>query len=800
MKIPGDGYAFLDFVRNVFAGIGIVFANIVNKLFDLIGMAADIDFINKFGNGLLDRIYIFVGIFVLFKAAIIVIRYVINPDELLDKKKGAQKFIINILISLGLITAGPTIFDQMFNVQAIILNENVLGKIVFGTKGEEHSVSDFGKKSTYYIFSSFIRYNVDSDLRPIFENCPNIFRDLDTNYSSATFDNYCGTGSYEYYRCATYLTKGANMSMDFVNKDYLDNSYYEKNYFTYDSRSNIVVDSAVKYNSELSLENNEKKIKNVNYYSAFKIGPSNSLDGYKHVVQKAFVGDVSIGFNTCNEHMINAGYCGVQNGIYIYWQIQRARLTSDVSLLYSSPIITAKDKNHLLYQMRVARGEVSYDDGHVNVDDPNGGACVCDASGATRDADACNKSAGGYIFDFDMLLPIVFGIVYMIVLFFLCIDIGLRAVKLAFFRIMSPIPFVSYMDITESKLFSQWLKMFLNTYLELFIKLGCVYLAAFLCDILLDDGFALSALDNNDFAKIIFLIGCFYFAKELPNFISKFFNLGGDQGALAFLKRSSKYLVGLGKGALIGGATFAGGAALGSMANSVNSVKDVVNGNFRNVMNSSLSRRDKADYLLQKVAAPISGAFSGGFRSLGGYINNGGGKFSFSNIREGVKKNNKARADNESLKRNKRTLYRASSAVAGDALGFVDKYVYNLESERLKQRAIAKDIDNINDHQKLSDDYKNRVTAYDEAEKTLNEHLYTSDKTDAIEKAFASNGESNPRSFEDSLQYKSFEEFDRANSGLLDIGTYNEFRKYYEDLYYAKFAKEYNEKRQGYGR
>ncbi len=799
MKIPSDGFNLLDFFRNVFASIGVFFANIVNKLFELIGVAADVDFINRFGNDLLDRIYIFVGIFVLFKAAIIIIRYVINPDELLDKKKGSQRFIMNILISLALITAAPTIFDQMFNVQAVILNENVLGKLIFGSNEKDQSMADFGKKSTYYIFSSFIRYNVNSDLKPIFEDCPNIFRQLDNEYSSATFDGYCGGGSYEYYRCATYLTKGANMSMDFSTPDYLDNSFYEKNYFLYDSRSNIVVDSLIEYNSDDTLENNEKKVKNVSYYGNFLFDKSK---GYKQIVSKAFVGDVSIGFYTCNEHMINAGYCGVKNGSYLYWQIQRARITGDVSKLYSSEILTAKDNNYLLYSMKIARGEVSYDDGDVNVDDPNGGACVCNLDGSVRDADSCNKSAGGYVFDFDMFLPIVFGIVYTVVLFFLCVDIGLRAIKLAFFRIISPIPFVSYMDVTESKLFSQWLKMFLNTYLELFIKLGCVYLATFLCDIVLDDGFTLSSLGDNDFAKIIFLIGCFYFAKELPNFISKFLNLGGDQGSLTFLKKSSQYLLGLGKEALIGGATFAGGAALGAASNTINNVKDIKNGNISRVMHdSSISGRNKVDYALQKFASPFSGALSGGFRSLGSYVGNGGGKFSFNNIRHGIYSNNEARMYNESLEPGSRTLHRAGDSISSAANQWLNNYVgVSFDSERLKQDGIKKQINDLRDAQKLNEDYAKRVDAYNEAKKTLDDELYSSGKAADIAEAFSSNNKTNPKSFEDSLKYKTFEEFNNAHNGVLDVGIYNQFKKYYEDLYYAEFAKKYNEERQKFVR
>lgn len=796
-----DAFNLLGIFRNFFAGIGIFLSKFVNKMFDLIGSLADLNFMSKFGNDILNRVYIFVGIFVLFKAAIIIIRYVINPDELLDKKKGAQKFLINILISLALITAGPTIFDQLFNAQAIILNENVLGKLVFGSKSDEQTISNFGKKSTYYIFSSFIRYNENSDLKPFFENCPNIFRELDTEYSSATTENYCGTSSYEYYRCATFLTKGANMSLDFSTDDYLDNLYYGKNLFVYDSRSNIVVDSAVHYYSDLSLEENEKRIKNVNYYSAFKINANNSLDGYKHVVSKPLVGNVSIGFNTCREHMINAGYCGAENGIYLYWLIQRGRIENDVSKIYASEILTAKYADYLTYILKRNRGETTFDDGDVNPDDPNGGACVCDSTGASRDAETCNKSAGDFIFDFDMFLPIIFGLVYLFVLFFLCIDIGLRAIKLAFLRVMSPIPFVSYMDIKESKLFSQWLKMFINAYLDLFIKLGCIYLAAFVSDIILSDDLKITKVGDDSFAKIIFMIGLFFFAKKFPDFISKMFNLGGDQGSISYMKKATSYLLGFGKTALIGGATFAGGAALSAGANAANSIKDIPN-TVGMLKDKNVSVRNKADYVLQKLGSAPAGAISGGFRSVAEYAKNGGGKFSFNNIRNGVMANNEARVQNEAqrgtinpfnrdFKDGSRTLNRA----AGHVYDGVNEYLKNvmgtpLDADRLKQQAMKHELNSITKREDFDKAYAEKKDAYTNAKKELDDFYYGSSHRDKLDDAFSSSGKVNPKNFEESLKYKTFEEFNNANPGALDIGSYNEAYRYYEKYFYAKMEKE----------
>lgn len=796
LKLNNDPLSVISLFRRLFASFAVALSDLISKLFSLVGSLADINFMKQFGNDIMDRFYIFVGIFVLFKAAIIVIRYVINPDEIVDKKKGAQKFIINIVISLAMLTAAPTLFDQIFNVQAIVLNENVLGKLVFGPESSDDSnntISDFGKRSTYYLFSSFIHYNVNSDLKPLFEDCPNIFRELDTNYSTATFSSYCGS-DYLYYRCATFLTKGANVHMDFSTEDYLQNYYYDSNYFIYDSRSNISLNDFSYYNPLTDMNANEKKMKkqHVSYYGTFKVTPSESADNYKYTVNVPFKGETTIGNDSCEEHMVNSGYCGVANGIYLYWLIQRGRITNDVSLIYKHEIIDATEDSNLLFEMKKARGEVNYDQGDVNKDDPDGGVCTCDATGSDRDADKCNNSAGDYVFDFNVFLPILCGLFYLVILFFLCIDIGIRAVKLAFLRVMSPIAFVSYMDVTESKLFGQWLKAFLNAFLDLFIKLGCIYLAAYISDIILSDGFKITTNGDDSFAKIVFFIGCFFFAKEIPDFISKLLNLGGDQGSISYMKKATSYMFGLGKkavlGAASGAATFASGAAVGAMTNAGSNIKSVINAEERakmvNNFRNASTKREKIDFVLQKfpLVNSVSGALSTGFRAVGNQMRNGG-KFSKQNILEAADQNRMAREASES---GNRFFERAGEAISEWNTTMTDNYMGPYGGDEKKQINIKNEVRNTS-RDKLSEAYDKAKSDYNDIKNDLTQKLTESGKYAELMEAFSAGNNVRPKNFEESLKYKTFNDFNTAHANKLDEYTYNEFKDLFEKQYYAKF-------------
>ena len=93
-----------------------------------------------------ERVYALVGIFMLFKLAFSLIRYIVNPDEMKDSKKGGKKLIVNVMVVVVLITITPTIFEQSRNLQRIILQENVIGNLILGISGENNIVANQAAK------------------------------------------------------------------------------------------------------------------------------------------------------------------------------------------------------------------------------------------------------------------------------------------------------------------------------------------------------------------------------------------------------------------------------------------------------------------------------------------------------------------------------------------------------------------------------------------------------------------------------------------------------------------------------
>lgn len=84
------------------------------------------------------RVYVMLGLFMLLKVMISIVNYIINPDDLVDKEKGFSNVIKRIILSLVMIVLVPYVFREAYELQAIVLSENTIMTIIFGTPGEDY--------------------------------------------------------------------------------------------------------------------------------------------------------------------------------------------------------------------------------------------------------------------------------------------------------------------------------------------------------------------------------------------------------------------------------------------------------------------------------------------------------------------------------------------------------------------------------------------------------------------------------------------------------------------------------------
>ena len=87
------------------------------------------------------KVYALLGVFMLFKVSFSILTYIVDPDSFLDKSKGFSKLISNIIVTLALLIFVPWIFRQAMDIQRIVLDQNIIGK-VFSVNGTNIDTTD----------------------------------------------------------------------------------------------------------------------------------------------------------------------------------------------------------------------------------------------------------------------------------------------------------------------------------------------------------------------------------------------------------------------------------------------------------------------------------------------------------------------------------------------------------------------------------------------------------------------------------------------------------------------------------
>lgn len=146
---------------------GVVYwaVNILYQLFIMISETGIFtpENIKTFGS----RIYVLLGVFMLFKVSFSFINYILNPDTFSDKSKGVNKLLMNFFVVLIGIVAVPYIFQAAYSLQAIVLKDNVIGSLVMGMNAKVMGNNDYdyieqgGKLMSYTTLSAFIRLKPD---------------------------------------------------------------------------------------------------------------------------------------------------------------------------------------------------------------------------------------------------------------------------------------------------------------------------------------------------------------------------------------------------------------------------------------------------------------------------------------------------------------------------------------------------------------------------------------------------------------------------------------------------------------
>lgn len=154
---------------------------LIAKFFQLFMTIARLDFLASDDiQPIYQRITMILSIVMVFYVTFEVVKYVIDPDQVTDKEKGAGKIAYRMIAVIVLIAFVPNIFSWAYKLQNVILENQIISKIVLGKTNVNYE--SFGNNFSTQMFSAFYSVNEENQT----EDCDGIACGtvIDANLSS----------------------------------------------------------------------------------------------------------------------------------------------------------------------------------------------------------------------------------------------------------------------------------------------------------------------------------------------------------------------------------------------------------------------------------------------------------------------------------------------------------------------------------------------------------------------------------------------------------------------------------------
>ena len=153
----------LDVLKSICFFFDNIIYGFIPNLYKLMMYLANVNLTNNDTiKALTSRVYILVGIFMLFKLSFSILRYVIDPNSFTDQGKGIGNLVKRVLISLILLVSIPFIFDKAYDLQRIVIKSNIIPRMILGTDTGSDVTDSLDSSATdvqFLLFGPFFSVN-----------------------------------------------------------------------------------------------------------------------------------------------------------------------------------------------------------------------------------------------------------------------------------------------------------------------------------------------------------------------------------------------------------------------------------------------------------------------------------------------------------------------------------------------------------------------------------------------------------------------------------------------------------------
>lgn len=133
-----------------------------------------------------------------------------------------------------------------------------------------------------------------------------------------------------------------------------------------------------------------------------------------------------------------------------------------------------------------------------------------------------------YRYSYLLGISTIVGILMVFMLLGISIDIAKRVFKMIILQIIAPVPIMTLIDPkskTKDGTFGKWLSMLISTFLDIFIKLGILYVILMMIQLIVSKGLFENFPEFTEqplraaYLIVFLILGLIFFAKEAPKFI-----------------------------------------------------------------------------------------------------------------------------------------------------------------------------------------------------------------------------------------------------------------------------------------
>lgn len=583
--------------------------------------------LSMFLQSLIDNIYVLIGVFMLFRIAVSLLNYLVDPSKIDDKKIGGGQLVMHILISMVLLVSLRTIIIPVTNsVQNLLVCGDVKcegtdGGILYKLIPDEYK-NYSNNEMADNIAKSIVYKTVD--------NVPNVYAES-TKLSDGTVKLAC------YYSLKSQERGNGNKNVGYE-KVNIEVDFYKTKSSSYNSAIKLkyytggFLGTGVGRSKEDAIDNNG------NYYFVSS-NDSEFLSIYNRI------GDIIFN-NKSGMNSISAGKCPTMLstfGVLIYGNNNSVLgLTngSDTKEGNKKDTINSTVKNDgWYYPDEIASDVETARGGYGGSLDPIGAAFsinllkpFVEPSGELTTDFLTNRGGEDVVgsttywankiedeemssidnkttFSMDWLLAIIAGIAVAVVLITLCIEVVIRNLKLLFLQATAPIAIISYMNPND-KILSNWTKQYVGTFLSLFLYIIAIQIVPPMMNAMFN------SINGNLIMTLVIIGGCLLFMKEAPKFLSKLFGLDGMAGSFGDTFKMVKTGLGVGAGAAAG-AVMGGISGLGVGATAGTFLGGIAGGAFRGASGGAKGKIFDGAKTQRQKNIQIRGANASGSTALG---------------------------------------------------------------------------------------------------------------------------------------------------------------------------------------